>query len=159
MAEGQIVERKLAAIFAADVAEYSRLMGLDEVGTLRTLQAYRAILDRMIATHHGRIFNTAGDSVMADFASPVCAATGRKSPRQDRSNKPRREANGGAQCGKSARCVRRGGGWKRGAVETLRPKPARQSSTLPVRGSGCNSPGLLGTRGGRERAGRRSGIG
>src|SRR5271165_6793068 len=63
-----------------------------------------------------------------------CDATGRKSPRQDRSNKPRREANGGAQCGKSARCVRRGGGWKRGAVETLRPKPARQSSTLPERG-------------------------
>ena len=54
-----------------------------------------------------------------------------KSPRQDRSHKPRHEANGGAQCGKSARCVRRGGGWKRGAVETLRPKPARQSSTLP----------------------------
>ena len=73
MADDQVVERKLAVIFAADVAEYSRLMGLDEVGTLRTLQAYRAILDRLIATHHGRIFNTAGDSVMADFASPVDA--------------------------------------------------------------------------------------
>src|SRR5215831_18835208 len=48
-------------------------MGLDEVGTLRRLQAYRAILDRLIAAHHGRIFNTAGDSVMADFASPVDA--------------------------------------------------------------------------------------
>src|ERR1700751_917058 len=48
-------------------------MGLDEVGTLRTLQAHRAVLDRLIATHHGRIFNTAGDSVMADFASPVDA--------------------------------------------------------------------------------------
>jgi TolB-like protein/class 3 adenylate cyclase/tetratricopeptide (TPR) repeat protein len=60
-------------IFAADVADYSRLMGLDEVGTLRTLQAYRAILDRLIVAHHGRIFNTAGDSVMADFASPVDA--------------------------------------------------------------------------------------
>src|SRR6266481_9777155 len=71
--DAQVVERKLAVILAADVAEYSRLMGLDEVGTLRTLQAYRAILDRMIATHHGRIFNTAGDSVMADFASPVDA--------------------------------------------------------------------------------------
>ena len=73
MADDQVVERKLAVIFAADVAEYSRLMGLDEVGTLRTLQAYRAILDRLVATHHGRIFNTAGDSVMADFASPVDA--------------------------------------------------------------------------------------
>src|SRR5258705_1565893 len=67
-----------------------------------------------------------------------CDATGRKSPQQDRSHKPRREANGGAQCGKSARCVRRGGGWKRGAVETHRPKPARQSSTLPVRGAPSN---------------------
>ena len=73
MADAQVVERKLAVILAADVAEYSRLMGLDEVGTLRTLQAYRAILDRLIAVHHGRIFNTAGDSVMADFASPVDA--------------------------------------------------------------------------------------
>src|SRR5215472_5843400 len=73
VADDQVVERKLAVIFAADIAEYSRLMGLDEVGTLRRLQAYRAILDRLIAAHHGRIFNTAGDSVMADFASPVDA--------------------------------------------------------------------------------------
>ena len=73
MVEGQGVERKLAVIFAADVAEYSRLMGVDEVGTLRTLQAYRAILDQLIAAHHGRIFNTAGDSVIADFASAVDA--------------------------------------------------------------------------------------
>jgi TolB-like protein/class 3 adenylate cyclase/Tfp pilus assembly protein PilF len=73
VADDQVVERKLAVIFAADVAEYSRLMGLDEVGTLRTLQAYRAILDRLIGAHRGRIFNTAGDSVMADFASPVDA--------------------------------------------------------------------------------------
>src|SRR5215471_4495731 len=73
VADAQVVERKLAVIFAADVADYSRLMGLNEVGTLRTLQAYRAILDGLIATHHGRIFNTAGDSVMADFASAVDA--------------------------------------------------------------------------------------
>jgi len=73
VSDAEVVERKLAVIFAADVAEYSRLMGLDEVGTLRTLQAYRAILDRLIADHRGRIFNTAGDSVMADFASPVDA--------------------------------------------------------------------------------------
>src|SRR4029077_18650316 len=73
VADDQVVERKLAVIFAGDVAEYSRLMGLDEVATLRTLQAYRAILDGLIAAHHGRIFNTAGDSVMADFANPVDA--------------------------------------------------------------------------------------
>lgn len=71
MAETQVVERKLAAILAADVAEYSRLMGLDEVGTLQRLQAYSAILDRLITAHRGRIFNTAGDSIVADFASAV----------------------------------------------------------------------------------------
>src|SRR5258708_7343296 len=48
-------------------------MGVDEVGTWRMLQAYRVILDRLIATHRGRIFNTAGDSIVADFASAVDA--------------------------------------------------------------------------------------
>jgi TolB-like protein/class 3 adenylate cyclase/tetratricopeptide (TPR) repeat protein len=71
--EAQSVERKLAAIFAADVEGYSRLMGRDEVGTLRTLTEYRGIIDRLIASHRGRIFNTAGDSVLADFASAVDA--------------------------------------------------------------------------------------
>jgi adenylate cyclase len=71
--EAHRVERKLSAIFAADVEAYSRLMGQDEVGTLRTLTAYRAIIDRLIASHRGRIFNTAGDSILADFASAVDA--------------------------------------------------------------------------------------
>src|SRR5215468_1655078 len=71
--EAHSVERKLAAIFAADVAGYSTLMGRDEVGTLRTLTAYRVIIDRLIASHRGRIFNTAGDSVLVDFASAVDA--------------------------------------------------------------------------------------
>jgi adenylate cyclase len=71
--EAHSVERKLAAIFAADVAGYSALMGRDEVGTLRTLTTYRVIIDRLIASHRGRIFNTAGDSVLADFASAVDA--------------------------------------------------------------------------------------
>src|SRR5215471_7183213 len=48
-------------------------MERDEVGTLRTLTAYRVIIDRLIASHRGRIFNTAGDSVLADFASAVDA--------------------------------------------------------------------------------------
>jgi adenylate cyclase len=71
--EARSVERKLAAIFAADVEGYSRLMGLDEVGTLRTLTAYRVIVDRLISSHRGRIFNTAGDGLVADFASAVDA--------------------------------------------------------------------------------------
>ncbi len=69
----QAVERKLAAIFAADIAGYSRLMGRDEVGTLDRLRACRAVMDQLIAGHRGRIFNTAGDSVVADFASAVDA--------------------------------------------------------------------------------------
>ena len=67
------VERKLAAIFAADIAGYSRLMARDEVGTLARLKVCRAIIDEVIALHRGRIFNTAGDSVVADFASAVDA--------------------------------------------------------------------------------------
>jgi len=67
------VERKLAAIFAADIAGYSRLMGADEAGTLARLKARREIMDRLIAAHRGRIFNTAGDSVVADFVSAVDA--------------------------------------------------------------------------------------
>src|SRR3984893_2687414 len=71
--EAHRVERKLSAIFAADVEGYSRLMGRDEVGTLRTLTAYRVIIDRLIACHRGRIFSTAGDSILADFVSAVDA--------------------------------------------------------------------------------------
>ena len=72
--EAHSVERKLAAIFAADVEGYSRLMGQDDVGTLRNLNRYRAIIDPLIASHRGRIFNTAGDSLVADLSSAVDAA-------------------------------------------------------------------------------------
>ena len=67
------VERRLAAIFAADVAGYSRLMEQDEVRTLRTLTDHRQIMDRHIAEYGGRIANTAGDSVLAEFPSAVDA--------------------------------------------------------------------------------------
>src|SRR5467141_2630186 len=67
------VERRLVAIFAADVEGYSRLMGRDEVATLRDLTERRQILDGLIASHGGRIANTAGDSVLAEFASAVDA--------------------------------------------------------------------------------------
>ena len=67
------VERRLAAIFAADVAGYSRLMSQDEDTTLRSLTAHREIMDRLIAEHGGRIANTAGDSVLAEFPSAVDA--------------------------------------------------------------------------------------
>jgi len=67
------VERRLAAIFAADVAGYSRLMTEDETGTLRALTTCREVMDRLIAEHRGRIANTAGDSVLAEFPSAVDA--------------------------------------------------------------------------------------
>ena len=69
----QRVERRLAAIFAADVAGYSRLMSQDEAGTLRALAAAREVMDRLIRDHGGRIANTAGDSVLAEFPSAVDA--------------------------------------------------------------------------------------
>ena len=69
----QRIERKLAAIFAADIAGYSRLMARDEVDTLARLKACRVIIDSLIEAHRGRIFHTAGDSVVADFASAVDA--------------------------------------------------------------------------------------
>jgi adenylate cyclase len=67
------VSRRLVAVFAADVEGYSRLMGADEVGTLKGLTERRAILDRFIGDHGGRIANTAGDSVLAEFGSAVDA--------------------------------------------------------------------------------------
>ena len=63
------IQRKLAAIIAADVAGYSRLMSTDEAGTMQTLCAYRRLMDDLIMQHGGRIVNTAGDSVLAEFAS------------------------------------------------------------------------------------------
>jgi adenylate cyclase len=67
------VERKLTAILCADVHGYSRLMGEDEEATLRTLTAYRKLIDNLIQQHHGRFVDSAGDSVLAEFASVVNA--------------------------------------------------------------------------------------
>ena len=68
------VSRRLAAILAADVAGYSRLMGNDEVGTLRALKAHRReLVDPTIARHHGRIVKTTGDGMLVEFRSIVDA--------------------------------------------------------------------------------------
>ena len=72
-------QRRLATILAADVFGYSRLTAENEEDALRTLKAHRAVIDRLIERHDGRIFNTAGDSVLAEFGSAVeavrCAIT------------------------------------------------------------------------------------
>jgi adenylate cyclase len=71
---GQRVERRLAAILAADVTGYSRLMGADEEGTLAALTAHRSeLIDPRIAEHRGRIVKTTGDGALVEFASVVDA--------------------------------------------------------------------------------------
>jgi adenylate cyclase len=70
--DGKPVERRLAAIVAADVVGYSRLMGADEIGTLRALRAHRReLIDPTIAAHRGRIVKTTGDGVLVEFPSAV----------------------------------------------------------------------------------------
>ena len=72
---GERVERKLAAVLAAEAAGYSRLMGLDEEGALANLKAVRkTLIDPTIATDRGRIVKTTGDGVLDEFASAVDAA-------------------------------------------------------------------------------------
>ena len=68
------MERRLAAILAADVVGYARLMEADEQATLAALVDCRATIDSEIAEHHGRILGSAGDSLIAEFTSPVEAA-------------------------------------------------------------------------------------
>ena len=65
--------RKLAATLAADVVGFSRMMGENEDRTLSNLKAFRSITDESITANHGRIFWSAGDSIIAEFASPVDA--------------------------------------------------------------------------------------
>jgi adenylate cyclase len=69
----QRVERRLAAILAADVAGYSRLMGVDEAGTAKDLREHRAAIDPIVASHGGRIVKTTGDGVLLEFPSIVAA--------------------------------------------------------------------------------------
>src|SRR6185295_10745169 len=67
------MERKLAAIFSTDVAGYSRLMGDDEEATIRTLTAYRAVISSLIEHYRGRVVDSPGDNLLAEFASVVDA--------------------------------------------------------------------------------------
>src|ERR1700747_1589591 len=67
------VGRRVAAIVAADVAGYSRLMGLDEVGTARTLREHRKVTDALVTKHGGRLVKTTGDGVLLEFPSVVDA--------------------------------------------------------------------------------------
>ena len=66
-------DRKIAVIFATDVVGYSKAIENNETQTLKNLKECRNILDNLILKHKGRIFNTAGDSVLAEFSSAVSA--------------------------------------------------------------------------------------
>ena len=67
------MERKLTAIFSADVKGYSRLMGDDEEATIRTLTSYREVMTSLIQQHRGRVVDSPGDNLLAEFASAVDA--------------------------------------------------------------------------------------
>jgi len=69
--EERDMKRKLATIMVADIIGFSRLAATDEDWTIRTLGEFRRVVDEIIARHDGRIFNTGGDSVLAEFGSPV----------------------------------------------------------------------------------------
>jgi adenylate cyclase len=70
------MERKLTAVFSADVKGYSRLMGEDEAMTIRTLTTYRELMMTRIQQHRGRVVDTPGDNLLAEFASAVDAVQG-----------------------------------------------------------------------------------
>src|SRR5262249_25354645 len=67
------VSRRLAAILAADIAGYSTLMGVDEEGTVRNLKSHQVVVLPMISEHGGRVIDTAGDGILAEFGSVVNA--------------------------------------------------------------------------------------
>ncbi|MGE0681776.1 MAG: adenylate/guanylate cyclase domain-containing protein [Candidatus Binatia bacterium] len=73
IAPPKTVERRLAAIFSADVAGYSRLMGEDEVATVRTLTTYREVMSAFIRQHRGRVVDSPGDNILAEFSSVIDA--------------------------------------------------------------------------------------
>jgi len=67
------MERKLTAILSADVEGYSRLMGEDEEATIRTLTSYRQVMATLIPMHRGRVVDSPGDNLLAEFGSVVDA--------------------------------------------------------------------------------------
>jgi len=69
----QVIERKIAVIFVTDVVGFSKLMEINEDETLKSFRVCRDILDKLFSEHGGRVFNTAGDSVLAEFQSAVSA--------------------------------------------------------------------------------------
>jgi class 3 adenylate cyclase len=94
------VGHRLAAIVAADVVGYSRLMGLDEEGTARILREHRTVTDALVAKHGGRIVRTTGDGMLVEFASVVDAVRNQENNRRRRTGcaRVRRRPCGNGPC-------------------------------------------------------------
>ena len=73
MGDQSSMNRRLAAILAADIAGYSRLMGEDEAATVRDLKAHQAVILPLVSRYGGRIIDTAGDGILAEFPSVINA--------------------------------------------------------------------------------------
>ena len=71
------LERRLATILSADVAGYSRLMAEDEEQTLRIFRGHSEVFNKLVTLHRGRVFNTAGDAILAEFGSAVIIGLGK----------------------------------------------------------------------------------
>ena len=103
-------KRKLTAILSADVKGYSRLMGEDEEGTIRTLNAYMEVITGFIQKHQGRVVATAGDSVLAEFASVVdavrCAVEIQEELKDRNKDLPEETPDGVSDWGQSWGCGR-----------------------------------------------------
>jgi class 3 adenylate cyclase len=97
---GKAMQRRLAAILAADVVGYSRLMGADEMGTLTSLKSHRReLVDSGISEHHGRIVKTTGDGMLVEFASVVDAGAWKRFANPAASVFPgRRTTRSGTNC-------------------------------------------------------------
>jgi adenylate cyclase len=81
--QAHIGHRRLAAIFSADVAGYTRLMNFDEAGTLRLLGSHRDVTDRLIVQHGGRVANTADDSILPNSRAPSMPSNARSASRKE----------------------------------------------------------------------------
>ena len=132
--------RRLAAILAADVAGYSRLMGADEEGTLERLKALRReLVDPKIAEHHGRIVKTTGDGLLVEFASVVdavrCAVEVQQAMAERNAGVAARPAHRAAHRHQSRRRDRRGRRplWRRRQCRRAAGSPGRARRDLHLR--------------------------
>src|SRR6516162_8530886 len=113
------LERKLATILSADVASYSRLMAQDEERTLQTFRAHKEVFGKLVQLHRGRVFNTAGDAILAEFGSAVeavrCATEIQAAPSDAQRSAPERAPSELPHRRKSRRCdgAGRGFAWRR----------------------------------------------